>query len=354
MSVSVASCAKSKDEAVSSAQYRDGKFVNSATDVQSGTGNMGAIVKRLLLEKRVDPVPAKSLPMLTPTQAELDAIAGDLAVRLGHSTVLLRLDSQYFITDPVFVDRASPVQWAGPKRFHAPAMALDDLPTLAGVVISHDHYDHLDKASVRRLAQTGTHFYAPLGVGQRLIRWGIDASQVTELDWWQSVTVGSTQLVATPAQHFSGRTLWDRDSTLWASFSFISQHSRVFFSGDGGYFDGFAEIGERYGPFDLTLMETGAYDEMWDGIHMLPEQSVQAHRDLRGKAMIPIHNGTFDLGMHAWYEPMERALAAANVDGQSLKIPMMGQVVEIGAPFEQTVWWREAETPEALSLAQAQ
>ncbi|SHI11239.1 MBL fold metallo-hydrolase [Ferrimonas marina] len=336
-----------------SPQYQDSKFVNRAGQVDSGDGNLGKILKRWLFERRTDPTPADALPIQHPTQAELAATSGDLALRLGHSTILLRLDGDYFLTDPVFVDRASPVQWAGPKRFHAPAMALEELPPIKAVVISHDHYDHLDKATVRQLAQTGTHFYTPLGVGQRLVRWGIDAQQVTEMDWWDSVTLGSTELVATPAQHFSGRSLWDRDSTLWASFAFIGSHSRVFFSGDTGYFDGFAEIGERYGPFDLTLMETGAYDEMWSGIHMSPEESVQAHRDLRGKAMIPIHNGTFDLALHAWYEPMERALAAAESDNQQVLTPVMGQTIQIGQDNLTTAWWRalESEGPELAATA---
>ena len=301
---------------------------------------MGAIIKRWIFEKRVDPKPSETMPVITPTLTELEATQGDLAIRLSHSTVLLRLGSDYFLTDPVFGNRASPVSFAGPKRFHKPAMALNELPELKAVVISHDHYDHLDKGSVIELAKTNTHFYTPLGVGQRLIGWGISGDQVTEMDWWDSVQLGDTKLVATPAQHFSGRTLWDRDSTLWASFSFIGESSRVFFSGDTGYFDGFAEIGERYGPFDLTLLETGAYDPLWAGIHLSPEESVQAHKDLRGKAMIPIHNSTFDLALHSWYEPMERAMAAAAEQDQQVLTPVMGQTIHIGGENKTLAWWR--------------
>ncbi|CAM3438134.1 MBL fold metallo-hydrolase [Parendozoicomonas haliclonae] len=322
-----------------SEQFHKGRFRNSDINAKTG-GNLGRIMYRFLFEKRTDPTPVAPIPLKTLTLADLEAQSGDLVVRLGHSTVLLRLSGEYWLTDPVFADRASPVQWIGPKRFHQNAMAIDALPELAGVILSHDHYDHLDKASVQTLAKTGTRFYTPLGVGQRLIQWGVDSGQVTELDWWQSVKVGSVTLVATPGQHFSGRGLTDGNSTLWASWVIMNEDSRVFFSGDSGYFAGFAEVGERYGPFDLTLIETGAYDRDWADIHMTPEQSVQAHRDLKGNVMIPIHNSTFDLALHAWYEPMERALAEAERDGQTVNVPMMGEILAIGESIPVNRWWR--------------
>ncbi|MBY6187000.1 MBL fold metallo-hydrolase [Marinobacter hydrocarbonoclasticus] len=340
--MTVFSCAQRPNQEWASEQFSEGRFRNADANAKTG-GNMSSALYRFLFEKRVDPTPVADLPVQPLSTASLDAQAGDLAVRLGHSTVLLRLSGQYFLTDPVFAKRASPVQWAGPKRFHDAPLALDELPELAGVVLSHDHYDHLDKATVLTLAERGTPFFAPLGVGQRLIRWGIAAEQVTELDWWQSVQVGEIELLATPAQHFSGRTLTDSNRTLWASWALIGPERRVFFSGDSGYFDGFAEIGRRYGPFDLTLIETGAYDKDWPDIHMTPEQSVQAHRDLKGKVMIPIHNSTFDLALHAWYEPMERALAEAAKDQQQLSLPMMGEPLELGATAGLSYWWRQQE-----------
>ncbi|MBY5990612.1 MBL fold metallo-hydrolase [Ferrimonas balearica] len=348
MSLSVFSCAQTPKRDWGSDQFREGRFHNADATATAG-GNMGRVLYRFLFEKRVDPVPQAPIPVQPLDRTKLDEQSGDLAVRLGHSTVLLRLSGQYFLTDPVFGERASPVQWAGPKRFHDSPIPLEGLPTLAGVILSHDHYDHLDKATALALAERGTPFYAPLGVGQRLVRWGVDPAQVTELDWWQSVQVGSVKLVATPAQHFSGRSLSDSNRTLWASWALLGEESRVFFSGDSGYFDGFAEIGRRFGPFDLTLVETGAYDEDWPDIHMSPEQSVQAHRDLNGRVMIPIHNSTFDLALHAWYEPMERALAEAARDQQVLSLPMIGEPLTLGSAPQISHWWRAPEGEWALS-----
>ncbi|MCY4473498.1 MAG: MBL fold metallo-hydrolase [Kistimonas sp.] len=322
-----------------SEHYQDGHFHNSNAAAKAGN-KVGRLLYRFLFEKRIDSTPTSPIPIQPLQLAELESKRGDLAVRLGHSTVLLRLSGRYWLTDPVFTERASPVQWIGPKRFHPAPIPLEALPELSGVILSHDHYDHLDKASVLSLAQKGTAFYAPLGVGRRLIQWGVASKQVTELDWWQSVQAGPVTLVATPAQHFSGRTLTDRNSTLWASWALLGEHSRIFFSGDSGYFNGFSQIGERYGPFDLTLIETGAYDQGWPNIHMMPEQSVQAHRDLKGKVMIPIHNSTFELAFHPWYEPVERALAEAHRDGQNVSVPMIGEPVGVGESARLSYWWR--------------
>jgi L-ascorbate metabolism protein UlaG (beta-lactamase superfamily) len=225
----------------------------------------------------------------------LDAAPDRSLFRLGHSTILLKLRGQYWLTDPVFSERASPVQWMGPARFHAPPISIDELPPIAGVILSHNHYDHLDHAAVMQLAGKTARFIAPLGVGDQLIAWGVDASKVEQLDWWQSTEANGLRLTATPGQHFSGRGLGDSDRSLWASWVIQDGDFRIFFSGDTGYFDGFKAIGEKYGPFDLTMIETGAYDPRWAFVHMQPEQTLQAHLDLRGKWLLPIHNGTFDL-----------------------------------------------------------
>ncbi|MEE7560304.1 hydrolase, partial [Xanthomonas sp. Kuri4-2] len=237
-----------------------------------------------------------------------------------------------WLTDPVFAERASPVPFAGPRRFHAPPIALEELPPLAGVILSHNHYDHLDRASLRRLADRVGVFVAPLGVGDLLVRWGVDAAKVRQLDWWQSLTVGGLTLTAAPAQHFSGRGWFDSGRALWASWAIQHRDLKLFFSGDSGYFDGFRAIGERLGPFDLTLMENGAYDRRWPHVHMQPEQSLQAHRDVRGRALLPIHNGTFDLALHPWYEPFERISALARAAGVPLLTPRMGARVDLDAP----------------------
>jgi L-ascorbate metabolism protein UlaG (beta-lactamase superfamily) len=177
-------------------------------------------------------------------------------------------------------------------------------------------------------------------VGDQLIAWGIDASRVTQLDWWQSTEVDGLRLTATPAQHFSGRGLTDDDKTLWASWVIQDGNTKVFFSGDTGYFDGFKQIGDALGPFDLTLMETGAYDKRWAFVHMQPEETLQAHLDLRGRVLLPIHNGTFDLALHAWQEPFERITALAKAKGVALTTPQMGERLDIGSPQAGSAWWR--------------
>ena len=260
--------------------------------------------------------------------------------RLGHSTILLKLQGEFFLTDPVFSERASPFQWMGPKRFHQPPISIADLPPIKAVILSHDHYDHLDHAAVLALADKTEHFLTTTGVGDRLIKWGIAANKIQQLDWWQETAVHGIRFVATPAQHFSGRKLNDRDHTLWASWSILTPELKIFFSGDSGYFKGFKEIGERLGPFDLTLMETGAYNKLWPDVHMQPEESLQAHLDLGGKHLLPIHNGTFDLSLHAWYEPFERIVDLAKRHGVKISTPQMGEAVDIAEPQTGQHWWR--------------
>lgn len=294
-----------------------------------------------LFNKPRSTVPRQPLPVLCPSRAELDATVDGSLFRLGHSTLLLKLAGSWWLTDPVFSERASPLPFAGPKRFHAPPVALADLPPIRGVILSHDHYDHLDRAAIKALVPLVELFLAPLGVGDRLLAWGVPPGKVRQLDWWQDIEAGGLRLTATPAQHFSGRGLHDGNRTLWCSWVIESAELKLFFSGDSGYFDGFAEIGRRYGPFDLTMLETGAYNEHWPYVHMHPQQTLQAHRDLGGRWLLPIHNGTFDLAMHAWYEPFERILELATEHGVRVSTPMMGERIDLQAPHAGRRWWRE-------------
>ncbi|HYW51609.1 MAG TPA: MBL fold metallo-hydrolase, partial [Gemmatimonadaceae bacterium] len=212
---------------------------------------------------------------------------------LGHSTLLLEIDGRRVLIDPVWGERASPFTFAGPKRFHAPPLPLDQLPALDVVVISHDHYDHLDLPTVRALAARRVRWLVPLGVGAHLRAWGIAESLITESDWWQSVDVQGVTITATPARHFSGRSLTDANRTLWAGWAFTGPRHRVFYSGDTALHDEFLEIGRRLGPFDLTMIESGAYDALWADVHLGPEQAVLAHRLVRGDVMLPVHWGLF-------------------------------------------------------------
>lgn len=323
----------------SAPRARDGRFRNPVRMHKMGLFKTLGIMLRFAFDKPKDTVPSLPIPVHAITQQQLMDAPDRSLFRLGHSTVLLKLNGHFWLTDPVFSERASPVQWAGPQRFHAPPISIDELPPIKGIILSHDHYDHLDRAAVLALAGKTEHFITPLGVGDRLIAWGIPAGKVRQLGWWQSATVAGLKLVATPAQHFSGRGLGDRNKTLWASFVIEDRDVRVFFSGDSGYFDGFKEIGRRYGPFDLTLVETGAYDPQWPDVHMQPEESLQAHIDLRGKVLLPIHNGTFDLSLHAWHDPFDRITELAQERRVPIATPEIGLPVDIQQPHAENKWW---------------
>ena len=331
------------DKYQASPQRRDGRFQNPAARPVQRVGKTLGIIWNAIFHKPAGTRPTGPMPVLPITRAQLDAAPDRSLFRLGHSTMLIKLRGGYWLTDPVFAQRASPFQWMGPKRFHQPPIALSELPPIRGVILSHDHYDHLDRQTIRYLADRADAFLTPLGVGDRLIAWGVDAAKVTQLDWWQAIEIDGLRMTATPAQHFSGRTPLDSNRTLWASWVIVDDDLRVFFSGDTGYFDGFKTIGERLGPFDITLMETGAYDAQWPYVHMLPEQTVQAHVDLRGRWLMPIHNGTFDLAMHAWQEPFERVLALAAARNLPLATPRMGERLDLGSPHAGERWWRKTE-----------
>lgn len=329
-----------------SPQAEAGRFRNPVPRPPIGAAKTVRLMWEMLFEKPATTVPAHAPAVSSLTPADLEAAPDRSAWRLGHSTVLLKLRGGFWLTDPVFSERASPVQWMGPKRFHAPPIALDALPPLRGVLLSHDHYDHLDRDTVRALADRAAVFLTPLGVGDRLIAWGVPAAKVQQFDWWQGTTIGDLRFTATPAQHFSGRGPFDSDRTLWASWVIEDRAAdgapglRLFFSGDTGYFDGFAQIGQRFGPFDVAMVETGAYDRRWAFVHMQPEQTVQAHLDLGARVLLPVHNGTFDLAMHDWDEPFERVMAIAAERGVTLATPRMGERVDLSAPQATSAWWR--------------
>jgi len=270
-------------------------------------------------------------------------------VWLGHSTVLIRIDGLTVLTDPVFSRAIFPIRLFAPKAFdYTRPFTVDDLPPVDIVLLSHDHYDHLDYPSIRKLSEKAGRFVTTLGVGEHLKKWGVPADRIDERDWWQSITVGPLTFTATPAQHFSGRSLKDGNQTLWASWVLEGTSEKVFFSGDTGYFDGFKEIGERLGPFDITLLECGAYNVNWPNVHMMPEETVQAHLDLGGKALQPIHWGKFDLSVHAWDEPVERLTQAAADNGVSVVTPMVGQAYTLTDPLPREPWWRSVGTPETV------
>ncbi|MGL6312314.1 MBL fold metallo-hydrolase [Vibrio sp. WXL103] len=320
------------------AEYRDGKFHNTELVWDMSIGKMREAMTSARHEAST---PDHSLPSRAIPEGELEAQGVDRLYRLGHSTVLMELGQDWVITDPVFVDRASPLQWIGPKRFDPSAVTIDQLPQLKAVVISHNHYDHLDKHSIRKLVDKSEHFIVPLKLGALLERWGVPREKIIELDWWQGVELAGLTISATPAQHYSNRGLLDRDESLWASYVLETEKTRVFFSGDSGYFSGFAEIGEHFGGFDLALLEVGAYNELWRDIHLLPEDAMQAHLDLQAQVLVPIHNGTFDLGRHAWWEPFEAMEALGAEHDTQVLLPMFGEPVSIKHPEQSVAWWKD-------------
>ncbi len=320
-------------------QSQGNKFKNEKALREPGFFKTLGIAWNFFFNKPAHTEPAGSIPVMALTRAQLDAAPDNTLYRLGHSTLLLKMQDAYFLTDPVFSERASPFQWMGPKRFHATPISIAELPPIKAVILSHDHYDHLDHAAIMQLADKVAYFLTPTGVGDRLIAWGIPAEKIRQLAWWQNTQVHDIEFVATPAQHFSGRGLHDRDQTLWASWTIINADQRIFFSGDSGYFSGFKAIGDQYGPFDLTLIETGAYDKQWPDVHMQPEESLQAHLDLRGKRLLPIHNGTFDLALHAWHEPFDRIVALAQRYNVKISTPMMGEAVDMAEAQTGQRWW---------------
>ncbi|WP_372495646.1 MBL fold metallo-hydrolase [Kitasatospora humi] len=320
------------------------------------------ITRAQLASNRARRAPAAPIPLHRLRSAEL-AVPPASGLRLswlGHATVLAELDGRRVLFDPVWGVRCSPFPGIGPKRLHPVPIRIADLGPVDVVVVSHDHYDHLDMTSIRALLGSGAQFAAPLGVGAHLEHWGVPAERITELDWWESAEVAGLTLTATPARHYCSRGPRTSSHFLWASWAVAGPAHRVFHSGDSGYFPGFAETGRRLGPFDATMVQVGAYSPFWPEVHMTPEEGVRAHLDLRGELLLPIHWGTFNLAQHAWEEPVERTLAAAAAVGAEVAVPVIGRPFEPAAPPALEPWWHAVAAPglpvpvDALAPAPAQ
>ena len=326
-----------------SPNYRDGAFVNvdPASALKLNREEQRMILREVLVSTTASR-PKGEIPLATPPAegiiAEPDAL---MVTWYGHSTAVIDVDGYRVLTDPVWSDRCSPSHTVGPRRRHPPPAPLEALPALDAVVISHDHYDHLDIDTVIALARTQrAPFFVPLGVGAHLREWGIPDARIVELDWGESGSVGDLTLVCTPARHFSGRFL-SRNTTLWASWVLAGPRHRAYFGGDTGYTKSFAEIGSEHGPFDVTLLPVGAYHAAWPDIHMNPEEAVRAHGDITSSGvLVPIHWCTFRLAPHPWSEPIERLLAAAEPTGVKVVVPKPGQRVDPADPPEFDEWWR--------------
>jgi len=298
-------------------------------------------------------VPKGPLPSVNPLDAwARPADTGLRATWLGHSTVLIEIDGLRVLTDPVWGPRASPSTLAGPKRFQPVPIALNQLPALDAVIVSHDHYDHLDYPTIREMAKMDVPFVTSLGVGAHLEAFGVPAERITELDWWESWRSPKAELAITaaPSQHFSGRGLKDRNATLWSSMVIETPRHKVFFSGDTGLTTEYDSIRERYGRFDLVMLEVGAFHPSWGDIHLGPENALKALELLGGGAFMPVHWGTFSLALHAWDQPVETLLELGPKQGAQLVLPRLGEAVEPSRVDGITPWWRGVDTLEGPGL----
>jgi L-ascorbate metabolism protein UlaG (beta-lactamase superfamily) len=354
-----------------SPHFADGVFVNpEGTRTRPSGGSALELAKSYFRkDDRVRRAPAGTVPVHPTTYADLarPPATGLRLTWMGHSSVLAEIDGHRVLFDPVWGERCSPFDFAGPKRLHPVPLPLAALGPVDVVVISHDHYDHLDLPTIKALAGTDTVFAIPLGVGAHLERWGVSADRLRELDWHESTKVGGITLTATPARHFCGRGLRNTQHTLWASWSVAGDEHRIYHSGDTGYFEGFKDIGAEHGPFDATMIQIGAYSEFWPDIHMTPEEGMRAHLDLQGGrpggVMMPIHWATFNLAPHPWAEPGEWTKDAGEEVGQAVALPRPGEPFEpsknppvdpwwraVSTPFERP--WRRVERPEAPPVAE--
>ncbi|WP_206732060.1 MBL fold metallo-hydrolase [Halarcobacter ebronensis] len=334
-------CSQNKESIEYKAEhYQNRKFRNLEIDYNSDFGEFFSNLWAFLNDKTENKIPEEnSIPIVKLTKDDTIKMPNNSVVRLVHSTLLFKVDNRYILTDPVFSDMITPFPIAAPKRFHELPITIEELPFIDIVIISHNHYDHLDEPSIKKLKDKVGHFYTTLGVKQLLLDFGVDTMKVCELDWWQSCTVNGIKVAATPAQHFSGRGLFDRDKTLWASWVISTSNINVFFSADTGYFNGLKKIGEKYGPFDMTFIEVGAYNERWKEIHMMPNESIQAHKDLAGKVFFPIHNSSFKLSFHPWNEPLNLVVDIAKKEKIEIRDPKMGEIISILEPKKTAKWW---------------
>jgi L-ascorbate metabolism protein UlaG (beta-lactamase superfamily) len=321
--------------------FHDGRFVNPLPPAGYTLADAwNLLVGQFGDEVRSPPAPIPVLPVDSAALKAAPPTPGLQALWLGHAGVYIAIDGVRLLVDPVFAEYASPFE-IGPRRFHPPPLRLDDLPPIDAVLITHDHYDHFDMRTVRHLAQRGTAFFVPLGIGAHLQVWGVPVAQIREMEWWQEEALRGVRIVSTPSRHYSGRGLTDQRATLWTSWSVLGTRHRFYVSGDTGYSDHFRTIGERFGPFDLAFVKIGAYGPgaPWLDIHMSAEDAVRAHVDVRARRLFPVHWGTFNLAFHAWDEPIRRAVAAARRERVELLTPRVGEIVDADRTFAFNPWW---------------
>lgn len=328
-----------KDRITLSPQYQNGKFKGDKKALTMTFTDYITSTWRFLFEKN-NQTPDGPLPVRPVDLSYFNTKGKDQlnSTWLGHSSLMINMNGYKILTDPVFEKKIAMV---GPSRFNGDLpLNIEKLTDIDVVIISHDHYDHLNKYAIIRLTAVTKRFIVPLAVGKRLVSWGVPENKVIALDWWEDVLFDdSLSITATPAQHFSGRGLFDRNKTLWASWAIKSKDFNIFYSGDSGYFNEFKAIGEKLGPFNMTFIECGAYDDLWRPVHMFPEETVQAHIDLKGDILHPIHWGTFNLALHPWYDPMQRLVKAADANHIPVATPICGESIQYGNGALGSHWW---------------
>ena len=318
-------------------------FVNRRPDILS-TMREGQSMFKLTLEflfgGQKHRSPSEKLPEVKPDVEEFLKKSDKLKfIWFGHSTFLINFDGTIILFDPIFSTAASPVSFAV-KRFQPPVLKLEELPEIHYIIISHDHYDHLDMETIQFFKNKKTKFITPLGVTSHIKEWGVEAERLTELDWWDSIHTENLEFILTPAQHFSGRKGSNQMKTLWGSWIVRSKNQSLYFSGDSGFDTHFKTIGDKYGPFDITFIENGQYDLKWKEVHVLPEETAQAFIDLKGKRLVPVHWGMFDLSLHSWYDPIERLEKEAEKRNLNLLTPKFGQIVKLEEETIFEKWWK--------------
>ncbi|GAA1820023.1 MBL fold metallo-hydrolase [Planosporangium flavigriseum] len=322
-----------------SPQFRDGAFHNPVAAQVTPTETTVQLLGKLLRDRHRRR-PSAAVPLVSADDAAPLPTGGLHVTWYGHSSALVEIEGRRVLFDPIWSERCSPSPRLGPRRLHPAPIPLDRLPRIDAIVISHDHYDHLDMATVRALWRTqSAPFLVPLGVGAHLERWGVPQARIIELDWDETADVAGLRLTSTAARHFSGRGL-TRNNTLWTSWVVAGPTRRVFYSGDSGYFDGYAAVGAAHGPFDVALIQIGAYGDAWPDIHMTPEEGVTAHLDVRADLLIPLHWGTFNLAFHDWSEPADRVWQEAKARGVRLAVPRPGERVDVDDPPPVDGWWQ--------------
>lgn len=323
--------------------YANGKFVNQIPTSMSSDLKTTYTMLRDFIKKNPNRTPKKSIPMVKMKGLDNTKQIDETSITwFGHSAFLIKIGEKKLLVDPMFGNTPSPFPQFGGKRYSGGLpFEILALPSIDAVILSHDHYDHLDYRTIKKIKEKVKRFIVPLGVGNHLENWGVQKEKISEHNWWDEFSFEEITLACTPARHFSGRSLNDRNATLWCSWVIINEDTKIYFSGDSGYAPHFKEIGEKYGPFDVALMECGQYDERWSGIHMLPEETVQAFIDVKGKILIPIHWGAFTLAFHDWFDPVERVVKSANDHKVRISTPKIGEIVNISSNiYPNSIWWK--------------